>query len=359
MENNPSLSFWENKNVLLTGHSGFKGSWLSMWLKVLGAKVFGMSLHPTTEPNLFTMANVEHICHKSYYADVRNLASVQQIVEESSPEIVFHLAAQPLVRESYRTPQETFATNVMGTVNLLEALRDSPTVQTVICITTDKVYENREWPWPYRENDHLGGRDPYSASKAASELAVKSYRMAFFDQHKIGVATARAGNVIGGGDWSEDRLIPDAMRAWMSNETLFIRNPQAVRPWQHVLESLYGYLMLAEKLNSDVSLAGAYNFGPGARNNACVLEVLEMAQDYFPDGQIAIDNPSPDSMHEATLLALDTYRTNSVLGVFPRWDLKEAIARTCAWYQNSAANPQNSLKLCLNDIAAFTTKESK
>ncbi len=353
---NPSLSFWENKRVLVTGHSGFKGAWLAMWLKVLGAEVVGISLKPETEPNLFTLANVDHVCYKSYFADIRHLDEIQKIIDDTQPEVAFHLAAQALVREGYRHPHLTFSSNIMGTVNVLEALRECPTVQSIVAITTDKVYENKEWPWPYRENDVLGGKDPYSASKSACEMVIKSYRDSFFNEASIGLASARAGNVIGGGDWAHERLLPDAIRAWLNNETLFIRNPQAVRPWQHVLEPLCGYLILAERLYENADLAGAYNFGPSAQNNACVLDVLDIAQKFFPDALFAIDNPDPN-MPEAKLLALDTYRANAALNVYSRWNLEESLRYTCQWYQKAHQNPKEALKLCLNDIATFTMKE--
>ncbi len=353
---NPNLSFWANKRVLVTGHSGFKGAWLSIWLKVLGAEVVGVSLAPHTDPNLFSLANVDRLCYKSYFADLRNLADIQKIIEETQPEIAFHLAAQALVRESYVEPQATFASNLMGTVNVLEALRECPTIQSIVAITTDKVYENKEWPWPYRENDRLGGNDPYSASKAACELAIASYRHSFFQKQKVGLASARAGNVIGGGDWANDRLIPDAIRAWLNGKTLSIRNPQAVRPWQHVLEPLCGYLVLAERLMENPDWAGAYNFGPSVHNHANVLEILDFTQQFFPEGQFAIDNPDPDAP-EATLLALDTYRASAALGVVSRWNLEESLDYTCQWYQKAHAQPKEALKLCLNDIAAFTVKE--
>ncbi len=257
-------SFWRGRRVLLTGHSGFKGSWLTLWLHRLGAVVTGVSLPPETAPNIFTDADIGALCD-SHFCDIRAAAPLAELVRAARPEVVLHLAAQPLVRASYREPRETFATNVMGTVNVLDALRGLDGVRVAVMVTTDKVYRSQEAPRPYREDDALGGHDPYSASKAASEMAIASYRDAFLSAQGVAVASARAGNVIGGGDWSEDRIIPDAVRAWQAGQTLEVRRPQAIRPWQHVLEPLAGYLTLAQALWQRPALADSYNFGPEER----------------------------------------------------------------------------------------------
>ncbi|BCX12095.1 MAG: CDP-glucose 4,6-dehydratase [Thermosynechococcus sp.] len=269
--------FWQGKRVLITGHTGFKGGWLALWLRELGATLCGISLPPATQPCLFELARVGEGM-ESHFIDIRDVESLARTVRKFAPQIVVHLAAQPLVRASYRDPLLTFATNIMGTAQVLDSLRGLDSVRVAVFVTTDKVYENREWPYPYRETDSLGGHDPYSASKAASELVVASYREAFLREQGIAVATARAGNVIGGGDWSEDRLIPDAIRAWQSGKQLFVRRPEAIRPWQHVLEPLYGYLVLAERLWDQPHLAGAYNFGPDPAEAATVRAVIEYAR---------------------------------------------------------------------------------
>ena len=261
VSNVPSALFWRGKSVLITGHTGFKGAWLTLWLAQLGARVTGVALPPATSPNLFTEAKVEALCD-SHVCDVRDAAAFLDRIKASRPEIVFHLAAQPLVRASYREPLATFETNAMGTAYLLDAVRQIDSVRVVVIVTTDKVYRNVETLQPYREDDPLGGRDPYSASKAASEIIAASYRASFLAVRNVAVATARSGNVIGGGDWSDDRLIPDAIRAWDAGRALVIRHPEAVRPWQHVLEPLAGYMILASKLWERPSLADAYNFGP-------------------------------------------------------------------------------------------------
>ena len=259
---NPNPSFWQNKRVLVTGQSGFKGSWMVIWLQQMGAKVCGVSLPPQTAPNLFTLASIEALCEESHFCDIRDAKHLENTMAAFQPDIVFHLAAQALVRASYADPLDTFATNVMGTAHLLEAIRLISDVKVALMITTDKVYKNREWIWPYREEDPLGGHDPYSAGKAASEMVIESYYQSFLKHQDKAIASVRAGNVIGGGDWSADRLIPDAIRAWQNKQVLNIRNPEAIRPWQHVLEPLSGYLLLAEKLWQNPEKTGAYNFGP-------------------------------------------------------------------------------------------------
>jgi len=344
----PDATFWQGRRVLLTGHTGFKGAWLTFWLSRMGAQVTGLSLAPATCPNLFDLLKLDSIC-TSRIADIRNAASVLQVVKESRPEVVIHLAAQALVRAGYREPVETFATNVMGTIHVLDALRQSPDVRAAVVVTTDKVYRNREWAWPYREDDTVGGHDPYSASKAASELAIDSWRQSFLHDRGVAVASARAGNVIGGGDWSEDRLLPDAIRAWTSGSVLEIRRPQAVRPWQHVIEPLSGYLALAERLWREPQSEGAYNFGPPSHEVASVRQVVDIAAASRPGASVSYGN-GLDGPHEAGLLALDSSKARSVLQVRQRFQLNDAIRRTMAWYAGQARG-EDAGKLCERDIA--------
>lgn len=342
--------FWSGRRVLLTGHSGFKGSWLTLWLSRMGAEVTGISLPPSTNPGIFDLARVETQCD-SHFCDIRNAPKLARLVRDAGPEVVFHLAAQPLVRASYQHPAETFATNVMGTAHVLEALRCIDGVRVAVMITTDKVYRNQERRRPYTEEDPLGGHDPYSASKAASELVIASYRDAFLGEHGVAVASARAGNVIGGGDWSEDRLIPDAVKAWSAGRILQVRRPLAVRPWQHVLEPLAGYVALAEALWQEPDLAGAYNFGPAADAAASVQEVIEIARGSYGKGEVCYAT-SPDGPHEAGLLALETAKARTRLGVNPKWSLNEAVQRTMAWYR-AQEQGEEALELCLREVAEY------
>ena len=348
---NPGTAFWHGKNVLVTGHTGFKGAWLAIWLRRLGARVTGISLEPSTTPNLFTLAAVESIT-ESHLQDIRDPTATAAIVKRSKPEIVFHLAAQPLVRASYRAPLETFATNVQGTANLLEALRHNATqLRVVVAITTDKVYRNLEQPFPYRETDALGGHDPYSASKAAAEMVIASYRDAFFAPAKVAVASARAGNVIGGGDWSEDRLIPDAVRAWSAHQPLQVRRPEAIRPWQHVLEPLSGYLLLAETLWEKPGLAGGYNLGPLTHEAATVRDVIIAANAIFGGGEV-VWGDGTEGPHEAGWLALEVSKVRHQMGIQPRWPLDAGIKRTMLWYRRWAEGV-SAAKLCDADLNDF------
>ncbi len=350
MVTRPQPSFWRGRRVLVTGHSGFKGGWLSFWLARMGAEVTGIALAPETQPSLFDLLRLPELV-TSHFADVRDAAAIAGLVRNAAPEIVLHLAAQPLVRRSYRQPLETFGSNVMGTAHVLDALRDLPGVKAAVIVTTDKVYRNVETIFPYREDDPLGGHDPYSASKAAAEIVTASYRDAFLSAQGVAVATARAGNVIGGGDWSEDRLIPDAVRAWGEGRALEIRRPDAVRPWQHVLEPLAGYLCLAERLVAEPSLAGAYNFGPRTDEAATVREVVELARSVFGRGE-AVFAETPQGPHEAGLLALEIARAREVLGVTSRWNLVEGVTRTMDWYRGWREGV-DARSLCEADIAAF------
>jgi CDP-glucose 4,6-dehydratase len=342
-------AFWRGKRVLVTGHSGFKGSWLTLWLNRLGADVTGISLPPVSAPNLFTEAQIERFC-RSHFCDIRDAEALAARVRGARPEIVFHLAAQPLVRASYREPRETFATNVMGTVNVLDALRRLDSVRAAVMVTTDKVYR-ADAQRAYTENDALGGHDPYSASKAACEMAIAGYRDSFLAAQGVAVASARAGNVIGGGDWSEDRLLPDAVRAWQAGEVLDIRRPQAVRPWQHVLEPLFGYLTLARHLSQQRAPAGAYNFGPGSGEAASVREVVALARRAYGHGEVHYGDDG-DGPHEAAWLALDAGKARAALGLAPRFTLPQAVERTMAWYR-AHRDGVDARHLCEADIAGF------
>ncbi len=348
---NPSPNFWRNKRVLLTGHSGFKGSWLALWLTRLGAEVTGLALQPATQPNLFTLARVADGLHASHWCDIRDAQAVAAIAQHTRPQIVLHLAAQALVRAGYADPLATWATNVQGTVHVLDALRGQPDARVAVVVTTDKVYRNREWAYPYREDDPLGGHDPYSASKAAAELVTASYRDAFLAAQGLAAASARAGNVIGGGDWAEDRLIPDAVRAWEAKRELVIRHPHATRPWQHVIEPLAAYLCLAERLWAEPGLAGAWNFGPLPHEAARVGDVVKMASSTYPSSAISYHSES-EGPHEAGWLALETARARQALGVAPRWHLATAVARTMAWYRAQAGGA-DARELCLADLTAW------
>jgi len=318
------------RRVLLTGHTGFKGSWLALWLQELGATVTGIALTPETTPNHWDLLGIGA---EDRRVDIRDASAVLAAVVEIQPEIVFHLAAQALVRRSYREPLETWSTNVMGTANILEACRLVKSVRAIIVITTDKCYENHEWPWGYRENDRLGGHDPYSASKAGAEFVSASYRKTYFNTPEAPLlATARAGNVVGGGDWSEDRLVPDLVRAVSAHQSLEIRSPNAVRPWQHVLESLSGYLMLGQRLLAGKrEYAQAWNFGPGPESNLSVAEILDVLNSRWPGMQWHIsEKPQP---HEATLLYLDSSKARSLLKWQPVWRIDQTLAVTVEWYR--------------------------
>lgn len=324
-------NFWKNKRVLITGHTGFKGSWLTLLLQHLGAQVTGIALPPITTPNLFHLAGISEGI-ESHFCDIRDFASLYKLILTSNSEIVFHLAAQPLVLDSYKEPLVTFATNLMGTLHLLESLRGQSSIQVAVMVTSDKVYQNLEQLFPYREIDALGGHDPYSASKAASEIIISSYRDSFLKKQGVAVASARAGNVIGGGDWSNDRLIPDAVRAWESSNILNIRYPNSVRPWQHVLEPLKSYLVLAEAIWNKPELAGAYNFGPHTSEAMSVKNVIELALAAYGKGEVKY-NDSFTGHHEAGLLSLETTKAQVILGSQPMWNTAESINRTMNWYR--------------------------
>lgn len=324
-------NFWKGKHVFLTGHTGFKGGWLALWLSDMGAHVHGYALEPNTSPGLFTTARIGDRIAASTIADIRDAAALQKAVEAAQPEIVFHLAAQPLVRYSYQAPVETYAVNVMGTVNLLEAVRSVAGVRAVVNVTTDKCYENRERNEPYVEDEALGGYDPYSSSKACSELVTSAYRRSFMESLAVGLASARAGNVIGGGDWSDDRLLPDFLRAIDAGKTLMIRYPGAIRPWQHVLEPLLGYLCLAERLSADARFAQAWNFGPEDSDARPVGWIVDNLCRRISGAAWRCETaPQP---HEAGTLKLDSGKAKQQLNWHPRWNLDTALEKTVAWHQ--------------------------
>ena len=349
--------FWSGKRVFITGHSGFKGSWLSLWLQNLGAVVIGYALNPATEPNLFSVADVGRRM-RSIVGDIRDLGSLSSALKEANPEIVIHMAAQSLVHYSYREPVETYATNVMGTVHLLEAVRKVDSVRAVVVVTSDKCYDNKEWLWGYREFDSMGGYDPYSSSKGCSELVSLAYRNSFFNpakyqEHGVAVASGRAGNVIGGGDWAADRLVPDIVRALAANEMVQIRRPGAIRPWQHVLEPLSGYLTLAERLYTEgASFAEAWNFGPADEDAKSVKWIVErLLQKWGHDAQ-GWNLDIGQQPHEAHYLKLDCSKARERLQWAPRWNLAMALDRIVDWHK-ALLREEDMLNFTLQQIAEY------
>jgi len=329
-----SSDFWRNKKVFITGHTGFKGTWLSLWLQSLGANVGGFALAMPTTPNMFSLLRLEKSM-ESHIGDVREFVLIHKVMNNFKPDVVFHLAAQPLVRYSYQHPVDTYSTNVMGTVHVLEVAKTCDSVKVVVNITTDKCYENKEWCWGYREHEPLGGFDPYSNSKACSELVTSAYRNSFYQQKNIGLASARAGNVIGGGDWSQDRLIADVMKSMMTNKTAVIRNPNAIRPWQYVLEPLQGYLLLAEELFSKPrQFSGAWNFGPYTHESISVESVVKKIFCAWTQKNTDwIVQHNPEDLHEAHFLKLDISKAVTQLHWKPKLNIDAAIEWTVNWYQ--------------------------
>ena len=356
----PFGGVFAGKKVFVTGHTGFKGAWLCEWLVALGARVTGFSLPPPTNPSLFEQIGLaERLQHIE--GDVRDAEELTRTVQQAQPDFIFHLAAQPLVRESYQTPVETYATNVMGTIHLLQAARTLRKSCAVVCVTTDKCYENREWVHGYREEDPLGGYDPYSSSKAAAEIAIAAWRRSFFKEHPVKVASARAGNVIGGGDWAADRIVPDCIRSLQKKQTIAVRNKHATRPWQHVLEPLSGYLWLGALLakpslgrGSAEKFSSAFNFGPGHDANRNVAELVEEILKHWPGRWT--DRSDPKAVHEAGLLQLTTDKANALLRWSPAWSFADSVRETVNWYRTAKSNPSSAAlhRLTLKQIQAYT-----
>lgn len=341
-------SFWKNKRVFLTGHTGFKGSWLSLWLSKMDAEVKGYALAPESMPSLFIEARIEEKI-ESDIGDIRDLDTLKTSMREFNPDIVIHMAAQPLVRLSYKQPIETYETNVMGTVKVLEAARNCPNLKSIVSVTTDKCYENKEWIWGYRENEAMGGYDPYSSSKGCAELVTSAYRRSFMQERGIGLATARAGNVIGGGDWSEDRLIPDILRAFEHNQSVVVRNPKSTRPWQHVLEPLSGYLTLAQKLyESPQDYAEGWNFGPKEEDTKPVGWILDTMVKIW-QGNASWQLDKKVHPHEAGFLTLDISKAKSRLLWQPTWCLDGTLTKIVQWHQ-AWMNKKDMQELCLKEI---------
>lgn len=349
-----ALSFFQGKKILITGHTGFKGSWLSMSLLHYGAEPFGYALEPPTEPSLFHMCGLDREM-QSVCGDVRDLEHMRKVFDEVKPEYVIHLAAQPIVRESYHNPVYTYDVNVMGTVHFLECVRQTDSVLSVVNVTTDKVYKNRDWEWGYRENEELNGYDPYSNSKSCSELVTSSYRNSFFSDRKIAVSTARAGNVIGGGDFAIDRIVPDCVRAALAGNRMIIRNPDSIRPYQHVLEPVMAYLMLLEKQAEDPSLSGNYNIGPESddcRTTGEIAKLFAKAWEKKTGEKMALEVQITGGPKEANILKLDCSRAKSVLGWHPAWNLEKAVEETAAFsaLYRSVKGDENSMSLIRDEM---------
>ncbi|MBT5665098.1 MAG: CDP-glucose 4,6-dehydratase [Rhodospirillaceae bacterium] len=355
--------FWANKTVLVTGHTGFKGAWLCLWLQKMGATVVGYALDAPTKPNLFSVADVERGM-TSITGDIRDIETLQSVMSDHKPEIVFHMAAQSLVRYSYEAPLETYSTNVMGAVNLLEAVRLSHSVKSVVVVTSDKCYENKEWDRGYQEDDVLGGRDPYSNSKGCAELVTSAYRQSFFESadnsgHPAAVASARAGNVVGGGDWAQDRLIPDAMRAFTANRAMIVRSPNAIRPWQHVLEPLAGYILLAQNLfHNGADFAQAWNFGPPESDVRSVSMVLQTLRRLWGEDVIVREDINETQVHEAQTLKLDSAKAAKLLNWRPRLSLEDGLGFVVDWYR-SYKNDEDMRAFTIRQIEIFENKDRK
>ena len=352
-------SFWKDKKVFLTGHTGFKGSWMSLWLSNLGAKVYGYSLDPNTKDNLFEILNIKDMIANSEISDICDINSLKNSLAKAQPDIVIHMAAQPLVRLSYKHPIDTLKTNIIGTANVLESLRDIKSVRATVIVTSDKCYENKERLDGYTESEPMGGYDPYSVSKGCAELITSSFRLSFFSDnnypdHKNAIASARAGNVIGGGDWSEDRLIPDAIRCFENKKTLLIRSPNAVRPWQHVLEPLNGYLQLAQSLyNENILFTSGWNFGPEESDILSVKDIICLLENSWPTG-VDWDIEKTDAFHEANLLALNCEKAKLKLNWKPVWDANKAIENTVSWHSALSAK-ENMIDFSSSQIKEYVS----
>lgn len=348
-------NFYKDKKILVTGHTGFKGSWLCIWLKELGAEVIGVSLDPVTERDNYVLTGLKNKI-TDIRADIRDAKQMKDIFENYKPEIVFHLAAQPLVRLSYEIPVETYEVNVMGTINILEAIRATESVKIGLMITTDKCYENKEQIWGYKENEPMGGYDPYSSSKGATEIAISSWRRSYFnpknyEKHGKSIASARAGNVIGGGDWALDRIIPDCIKALEEKKTIEIRSPKAIRPWQHVLEPLSGYMLLAKKMWEEPTLyCEGWNFGPQLESMVTVWDIANKLVEYYGEGKVK-DISTPGELHEAQLLMLDITKANILLGWKPRMDNDKCIKLVVDWYKRYKT--EDVYKVCVEQINTF------
>ena len=345
---------YQNKTVLVTGHTGFKGSWLAIWLTMMGAKVIGYALEPYSKKGNYCASHLSERLHADLRGDVRDLDILSDVVEKYRPEIVFHLAAQALVRTSYEQPRTTFETNMMGSLNVLECVREHDCLNTAVMITSDKCYENREQIWGYKEKDRMGGEDPYSASKGCAELMIHAYRQSYFNpvryaEHGKAVASVRAGNVIGGGDWSANRIIPDCIRSIEEGKPIQVRNPKATRPWEHVLEPLSGYLRVGQRLMEDpVKYATCFNFGPQLKSNKTVMEVVQTLVDYYGKGSV-VDAGDPNAVHENTLLNLDVTKAYTMLQWEAKWDLQEAVRKTVDWYKE-ALTAHDMYDFCVKQI---------
>ncbi len=352
-----NFNIYNGKRVLVTGHTGFKGSWMAIWLSSLGAKVIGYALDPYSDKDNFVLSNIGPKIEADIRGDVRDRKKLHDVFEEYQPEIVFHLAAQPLVRLSYECPVETYEVNVMGSINIMEEVRQCPGTKVAIMITTDKCYENREQLWGYRENEPMGGYDPYSSSKGAAEIAINSWRRSFinpaqYEKHGKAIASARAGNVVGGGDWASDRIIPDCIRALETNKPIEIRSPKSVRPWQHVLEPISGYLTLGAKmLENPIKYVDGWNFGPNLDSIVSVWDIANIVVEEYGRGQLK-DVSDPDALHEAKLLALDISKARFELGWQPKWDIRITLAKTIEWYKNYRKEDMHTL--CLKQIAEYS-----
>ena len=350
-------SAFQGKRVLVTGHTGFKGSWLSIWLHAMGAKVIGVALDPATDRDNFVLSGIGQKIEADIRADIRDRQKMLDIFRQYQPEVVFHLAAQPLVRLSYDIPVETYETNVMGSIHIMEAIRHTDSVRAAVMITTDKCYENREQIWGYRENEPMGGYDPYSSSKGAAEIAISSWRRSFFNpadygkKHHVSIASVRAGNVVGGGDWAKDRIVPDCIRALEAGQTIEIRSPKAIRPWQHVLEPLSGYLLLAAKmLEEPTRYCEGWNFGPRTESVTPVWDVATMITKYYGKGELK-DVSAPNALHEANLLMLDISKAHALLGWEPRTNIEQCCQLTADWYKRYRT--ENVYDLCREQINTF------